>query len=422
MSFLFYGFSGLEHIIVLAGCIIWTWAFTYSNAIERHRWLLLLAISGPLGALLYYKYMTFLVVSVLGLPSETASILGASADKLLPAGVSFFTFHLVSYSIDRHRGHLHGRPSLANFILYICFFPHLVAGPILRYDNVADALRGMGRFRPKMEDWARGFGYICFGLAAKVLIADGLSEYVTPLASSAASLSPISCVYVLFAYSFQIYFDFYGYSLVAIGLATLFGFTFPQNFNRPYESLNPQDFWRRWHITLGSWIRDYIYRPLGGNSAFNRNILIVFAVCGLWHGAAWQFMIWGLYHGLLIVTYHGMKEHWDKLPALVQKSMTMFLVSAGWILFLFNFDQASAFALCLFGQASSPLVPDPETSAWGWLALVALICWTVRPESIIENSVRTMRTGWLWGASYATLFVSTLLLVDRSKAFIYFRF
>ena len=181
------------------------------------------------------------------------------------------------------------------------------------------------------------------GLAAKVLIADTLAHYLAPFVGLPATLATSTSLFVLFGYSFQIYFDFYGYSLIAIGLGRLFGFHLPDNFLRPYESLNPKDFWRRWHVSLSYWIRDYLYLPMGGNRRYHLNIAIVFTLVGLWHGARWNFVVWGLYHAGLVVVYALVARYWDRLPGLPQIALNFLLVSFGWVLFLFDFEGAAAF-------------------------------------------------------------------------------
>ncbi len=421
-SLAFYGLAGAEHVVVLLGCMAWVWVFTASDSIRGSRWRLAAAITGPLMALLYYKYLGFIIRDILP-QSLTLGWKPEIADKLLPAGISFFTFHLVAFAFDRAHGIISRQPPPAHFMLYITFFPHLVAGPILRYHEVGEALTVLNRFRPSEEHWRKAIIYFCCGLAAKVLLADGLAGFIRPLSAAVESLSPLSAFYVLIAYSFQIYFDFWGYSLMATGLACLFGFTFPLNFNHPYNALNPQDFWRRWHMTLSRWFRDYLYIPLGGNQRYIRNIIMVFMVCGMWHGAAWQFMVWGGFHGLLIVAYHLSKGHWDRLPKLVQRGLTFLLVSMGWTLFLFDFSTAWSFLHSLVGASvHSGEGPDLPVQAWAMLMVSALACFAVDVERLAASPAIDRRGGILHSLGFAAVFVLALLFIDRSGSFIYFRF
>lgn len=419
-SLIFYGMAGTEHVLLLLGCMAWVWSFTVSPAILRSRWRLAAAMIGPLVMLFYYKYLGFFVRDILP-ASLLSSFRFEIADKLLPAGISFFTFHLVAFAFDRYHGAIARQPPLPHFMLYIAFFPHLVAGPILRYHEVAPALAALGRFRPARSDWHRAITHFCCGLAAKVLLADGISTFIRPLASAVETLSRLQAAYVIFGYSFQIYFDFWGYSLMAMGLAYLFGFSFPENFNRPYSSLNPRDFWRRWHITLGRWFRDYLYIPMGGNRAHVRNILVVFMVCGLWHGAAWQFIAWGAYHGGLVVGYHLTQRWWDRCPHLAQQATTFLLVSLGWVLFQFDFSTAWRFLLSLAGQGQGS-APTLGLDAWAMMAVTFAACFLIDEKRLtairLDNSVRNIATT----AGFAFSLVLCLLMMDRSDSFIYFRF
>jgi alginate O-acetyltransferase complex protein AlgI len=422
-SLLFYAISGVEHVVVLALCVVWVWAFTGSQLICGNRLRLTLAIAGPAAALLFYKYAGFIARDVLSLSPELVATLNLTNDKLLPAGISFFTFHLIAFAIDRFRGEIDQPPTASHFGLYIAFFPHLVAGPILRYHDVAKSIENLPRFKVSEADWNRVIGYFCSGLALKVLLADGLSRQIAPLAKAPGGLEPLAALYVLIGYSFQIYFDFWGYSLMAMGLAFAFGFDFPQNFDRPYESLNPRDFWRRWHKTLGTWIRDYLYLPFGGNQHFIRNILIVFALCGLWHGAAWQFVVWGIFHGCLVVFYSITARVWDRAPILFQQFLTFTLVSLGWVLFLFDFKAARAFIGSLSGMSEGAhLLPAPSGEGWGLLLLAAFVCFFIHPERIFAATNRQGWVGYAQATGYAVVFSLAILFLDRSDSFIYFRF
>ena len=421
-SLVFYGLSGVEHAVVLAAGILWVYGVTRSDAIVGNKAWLLVAVLPPLGALTYYKYLGFIIRQFTGidgaLEGETFDMF---ANIVLPAGISFFTFQLVSFAVDRYRGDVAQVPPLHRFALYISFFPQLVAGPILRFHHVADGLDRLRNFRLTGDFSAKAIGYICFGLAVKVLIADTLSHYIAPLAADPGGLPVTAAVFVVLAYSFQIYFDFYGYSLIAIGLGALFGFTFPQNFNRPYSALNPREFWRGWHMTLSYWIRDYLYLPLGGNKAYVRNIVIIFAVAGLWHGAGWTFIVWGLFHAALVVFHHLTARWWNAAPRLLQLLFTFTLVSLGWVLFLFDFAEAKAFALSLLGGATVSQA-EPSLEMWGAVLVAALICYGLRIEKIVETVTSGQAPAMMRTAGFALLFVATLLFLDRSETFIYFRF
>ncbi|MDH3235372.1 MAG: MBOAT family protein [Alphaproteobacteria bacterium] len=420
-SFVFYGLSGLEHAIALAAGIVWVYLVSGTKGAAGNRWRLAAAIVMPALALFYYKYTGFLIASVLGIEASAGTEFSLFRDVVLPAGISFFTFQLIAFAIDRYRGDIPTVPRFGLFALYVSFFPQLVAGPILRYHEIDEPLHGLPGFRLEANAASRAIALIALGLAAKVLVADTLHHYITGWRAEPGALGSITAVYVLFAYSFQIYFDFYGYSLVAIGLGLLFGFSFPDNFRRPYEALNPRDFWRRWHRTLSYWIRDYLYIPLGGNERYRRNIVIIFAACGLWHGAGWTFVIWGLYHAVLVLGYHASAKRWDKLPRLAQIALTFVLVSAGWTLFMFDFAGIAAFARSLAGLGTASLA-GPGLEHWAFLALAAAMCFIPSFEAMARRAGDTTRASLARAGGYAFLSVAVMVFIDRSQDFIYFRF
>ena len=285
----------------------------------------------------YYKYFNFgaeqftMMWKTLGFQPLTWSSVA------LPIGISFFTFHGLSYCVDIARGRNRALRNIVDFGLYMTLFPQLVAGPIIRYHEIAQQFskRTVG-----MNDIADGASRFIWGLAKKVVIADAVAE----VANGAFGLSPgtrsFTAAWVgVLAYTVQIYFDFSGYSDMAIGLARMFGFRFPENFNRPYSAYSITDFWRRWHITLSNWFRDYLYIPLGGNTGSSTrtyvNLLIVFFATGLWHGASWTFVIWGLYHGSIMLIER--VRNWRfldqaPLPAF-NRALTLLLVAVGWVMF-----------------------------------------------------------------------------------------
>lgn len=421
-SLVFYGYAGIDHALILAMGVLWVYAATYADAIRGSRWRLTLAILGPMSALFYFKYAGFAVDS---LRLATDGVIGSSFalfdNVLLPAGISFFTFQMVAFAIDRYRGTIAVAPPLRSFALYVSFFPQLVAGPILRFDQVAGAIERLAGFAPSRRDIEAAIGFICFGLAAKVLGADALAGVMRSFVQNPAALGLDGAWFVALGYSFRIYFDFYGYSLIAIGLGRLFGFHFPDNFLRPYEALNPRDFWRRWHITLSYWIRDYLYLPLGGNRRYAVNIAIVFALCGLWHGAGWNFVAWGLYHAGLVAGYRAVGPAWDRLPALLQRALTFLLVTLGWSLFLYDFEGAAALLQSLAGFGDGTAA-SPTYGAWLLLAAVAAVCFGLHIERMALRDDRGGLRAVVYGGGLACLLFAAFVFIDRSQTFIYFRF
>jgi alginate O-acetyltransferase complex protein AlgI len=278
----------------------------------------------------------------------------------LPLGISFFTFQLVSYVIDVQRKAVKVERDLVRFASYILMFPHLIAGPIVRYADIRDEMHGD---RSKSGHVGLGVQYFVVGLCQKVLVANT----VAPLADhafglDAAKLDATNAWLGVWAYTLQIYFDFCGYSNMAIGLAFLLGFTFPKNFDFPYIAQSITDFWRRWHMSLSSWFRDYIYIPLGGNrhglAQTIRNLLIVFFLTGLWHGAAWRFIVWGLYHGaFLMLERFGLGRMLERAPRVVRHLYAVLVVMVGWVFFRADsLPQALAYlgAMASLGRFAPP--------------------------------------------------------------------
>ena len=276
--------------------------YLHSLYIESHRGTkgakvaLFSSIVINLGMLGFFKYADFFIGSINGLLGTSIPLFGVE----LPIGISFFTFQTMSYTIDVYRGEAKAERNLATFATFVCLFPQLIAGPIVRYTDISAELHNR---KHTLENVYMGIRRFVFGLAKKVLIANAMGEFCNHFRDSQASVA----FYWLYAVAFtlQIYFDFSGYSDMAIGLGRIFGFTFPENFNYPFISKSITEFWRRWHMTMGGWFRDYIYIPLGGNRCkkfrWLLNIFIVWATTGLWHGAAWNFVLWGLFFGILLV-------------------------------------------------------------------------------------------------------------------------
>jgi alginate O-acetyltransferase complex protein AlgI len=257
----------------------------------------------------------------------------------LPIGISFFTFHHLSYVVDVYRGSRPAQRSPVQFVTYIAMFPQLIAGPIVRYHEISDQL-GQSRAGRRMRDFADGFPRFALGLAKKVIIADSVAPIADAVFNAPVDQLDWRTAWIgAVAYTIQIYFDFSGYSDMAIGLGVMFGFRLPENFNRPYAATSITDFWRRWHMSLSRWFRDYVYIPLGGNqgssAATYRNLFIVFVLTGFWHGAQWTFLVWGLFHGglLIIERTTGLARLDEQRWVLARRAVTLLLVMVGWVIF-----------------------------------------------------------------------------------------
>jgi len=421
-SFLFYAVAGLEHATVLFLAITWVHVLSRYGAVIRSGWGLAITIAGPALALTYYKYSSFLLSNIVDKQSiQSGGTFSMFENVLLPAGISFFTFQLIAYAIDRYRGTLPKPVGFIDLTLYISFFPQLVAGPIVRFQQVQSAIASLSSWRPSREDIAQSIEYLVFGLAAKVLIADTLLRYQAPLIAAPGELTVDGSIYLLFSYSFRIYFDFYCYSLIAIGLGRFFGFQLPTNFDRPYSAPNPKIFWRRWHITLSYWIRDYVYLPLGGNKRYLVNIFLIFALCGLWHGAAWRFVAWGIFHAVLVIAYSLTSRWWDRMPHLVQIALSFIVVSVGWTLFLFSFEDSITFMGSLLSFGTGEIGAD-NLEMWAMLLVAAVVCFGIRIESVIGQIRQSIWSRSAYSIMLSGVAVVTLVFVETSSTFIYFRF
>ena len=278
----------------------------------------------------------------------------------------------------------------------------------------------MSTYRSTLANWNKALVFCAVGLILKAVLADSLATTILKLGTAPTELSITSAWYGVFAYSFRIYFDFFGYSLIAIGLALLFGVVLPNNFDQPYNSLNPRDFWRRWHISLSYWIRDYLYLPLGGNQRYALNIVIVFSVCGLWHGAARTFVAWGFFHAVLVAGYGFVQPAWDWLPRFLQWALTFVLVSVGWIFFQYDFAASADYFQALVGSGGTMLPLDWRDTTL--LVISAATAFFIRPQSIYEL---VHCDGWMSVSIQAVLAVMLALCIfaiQDSETFIYFRF
>lgn len=313
--------------------------YLHSLYIEKHRGTkrgktaLISSIIINIGMLAVFKYTDFLLASINSIFDLSIPMTGIK----LPIGISFFTFQTMSYTIDVYRGNVHAQKNIISLATFVCLFPQLIAGPIVRYTDINEELTSR---RSGSEDISYGIRRFIVGLSKKVFIANAMGELCSLILKSQTQTVLNSWMYAI-GYTLQIYYDFSGYSDMAIGLGRMFGFHFPENFNYPYISRSVTEFWRRWHMTLGGWFRDYLYIPLGGNRTgrikWVRNILIVWFLTGLWHGASVNFILWGLMYGILLLLE---KLFWgkilEKLPRILQTIYTMFFVIVGFVVFSFD--------------------------------------------------------------------------------------
>ncbi len=342
-SIFFYSWGAPKFIFVIIGTTfidfqIVKYLSKSQNQTKKNS-LLLFSVVLNLGLLFYFKYSNFFVENL----NSFLSVFGVQQIKwvelILPIGISFYTFETITYVVDVYRKVHKPLVNFWDYLLYIILFPKLIAGPIIRYHELADQISTRTQ-NDTIDNRLMGFYRFSIGLGKKVLIANQLgiqADYI--FSSNYSDLSTLTAWVGILAYTFQIYFDFSGYSDMAIGIAKMIGFKFPENFNNPYTSKSITEFWRRWHISLGNWMRNYLYIPLGGNKVKNKsrlffNLGLVFIVSGLWHGASWCFVIWGIYHGIfLILERIFLKKILDKLGGVLSTFFTFLLVSIGWVFF-----------------------------------------------------------------------------------------
>ena len=437
-SLVFYCWGEVRFFPVMLALIL----INYLCGLGLERWdqnptvrrvLLLIALAGSLGMLFYFKYANFVLSSLNALLGTSfASIQGIST---LPLGISFYTFQTLSYTIDVYRRDVKTEHNIIDFGAYVVMFPQLIAGPIVKYRDVSAQLH-VYKDRYNLKQIEEGMTLFTFGLAKKVLLADAVGALWTDIIGVAGSpsttyvgLDAASTALVwlgVIAYSLQLYFDFSGYSMMAIGMGKMLGFDFPQNFNYPYISRSITEFWRRWHMTLSGWFREYVYIPLGGNRRGLKrqifNLFVVELLTGIWHGANWNFICWGLYYFVLLaIEKLFLLKHLEK-GKVWPHIYTMFLVVVGWAMFVGN-DAGVGFGL-LFQRLFVPtggVSPVYFLRNYGVLLAVSVVCCTPLIEKL-WNALRR-RTVTRVATVLALLVLSTAYVVGSTNSpFLYFNF
>ena len=332
-SLLFYSWGEPKYILLMLFSIIINYFFALLLNKKKSKILLAIAIITNIGLLVFFKYMNLIIGTINSFGNSNIKELNI----LLPIGISFYTFQILSYVIDVYRGKVKVQKNIFLLGTYISFFPQLIAGPIVRYETIEKELKKRDH---TLEKFSEGLRRFIIGLGKKVIIANNVAIIADTIFNNnnISSYSYIIIIIGLFAYTIQIYFDFSGYSDMAIGLGKIFGFTFNENFNYPYSSRSITDFWTRWHISLSTWFKDYVYIPLGGNRVnklkWIRNFLIVWLLTGLWHGASWNFVLWGLFYGILLLLEKlFLHKLLDKIPKLIGWIYMFMIINFAWLLF-----------------------------------------------------------------------------------------
>jgi alginate O-acetyltransferase complex protein AlgI len=441
-SLAFYAWGEAPYVALVLGSVVFNWWVGVRIAVADDRRArgrrLALAITGNLGTLAVFKYANFAAANV----DAIAPVLGvgplAWATIPLPLGISFFTFHAISYVVDVYKRNADAQRNVPTFALYILLFPQLIAGPIIRWRDIASQLVAR---EARLADFAYGVRRFILGLGKKTLIANTLGRTADTIFALPASEMTAPVAWLgLVCYTLQIYFDFSGYSDMAIGLMRMFGFRILENFNYPYVARSIREFWRRWHISLSNWFRDYLYVPLGGNrhGAWRayRNLVIVFLLCGLWHGASWPFVLWGAWHGLFLVAERAGWERVIARNALLGHAYALAAVMGGWVLFRCDtLAHAIGYYAALLGRNDAPAALHPlgqhlnplvvATLAAGVLFATPLArwigAWRDRVASARGRGAIVLAADTVWLA-LVLVASATLLAAGTYNPFIYFRF
>lgn len=437
-SLFFYAWGAPQFIFVVILSIIFTFylvrTINNSSNIKKRKMLLFVGVFLNLGLLAYFKYANFFVENVNFFVTKLGYEPAKWVEVALPIGISFFTFQTITYILDVYRKVHSPLDKLTDYMLYIMAFPQMIAGPIVRFNTIADQIVKRDEV---IDDKLAGFYRFSIGLAKKVLIANVMAAQADQIFNgNILDLSTPNAWLGMVAYTFQIYFDFAGYSDMAIGLGKMMGFTFPENFDMPYTSRSITEFWRRWHMTLGGFMKDYLYIPLGGNKVTKRrmyfNLWVVFLISGLWHGASWNFVIWGAYHGLfLVLDKMFLIKVMNKIGGFFSTIITFIIVMIGWVLFRSEtLDFALQYIKRLFSfTLSNDFYPLPAFSVMIFVALLFAFFTSLKFGKKIKDFFFNKNTYSIKQHILLTLMTIVLLFLSVSfvvssdfNPFIYFRF
>jgi alginate O-acetyltransferase complex protein AlgI len=428
-GYVFYGFWDYRFCFLMA--------FTTLVSYSAGRWLLretrprwrrvalIVPITCDLLLLGFFKYANFGLNSVEGLARWFGRDVSVPhLNIILPVGISFYTFHTITYIVDSYRGVVRPTKNLFEFAAYVSLFSQLVAGPIVRFRQIEEDLERIGH-ADRTRWLSRGISIFVFGMVEKVILADALAAVVDPALASYTTLSTAGAWLAILGYTFQLYFDFCGYSDMAVGLGLMFGLRIPWNFNSPYRALNPSDFWQRWHISLSSCLRDYLYIPLGGNrgteARIARNLMLTMLIGGLWHGASWTFVAWGAYHGAWLVLYRRTSRQWDRIPRVLSQSLTFLGVVIGWVFF-----RATDFSM-VAGLLTRMFIPTHGDTVlfaqFFGIALAFAALW-----AMAGPNAESIHEGWTWTPARRLVVaaacgaVFAVLAGGKASPFLYFQF
>lgn len=421
-SLFFYSWWDVRNLPILLGSILVNYILAgriqQSEGKGRKAWLTA-GIVFDLGLLGYFKYTAFAVETVNSLLQTGFAV----PHIVLPLGISFFTFTQIAYLVDSYRGEVKGYTK-SGYFLFVTIFPHLIAGPILYHKDMIPQFMDERNYHINYENMNRGIVWFTLGLAKKVLIADRLAEYVGEAFSHVGALNTIDAWFASLAYTLQLYFDFSGYSEMAIGLGLMLNFRLPLNFNSPYQSTNIIEFWRRWHMTLSGFLKNYLYIPLGGNRTGHhlRNIMVTMLLAGLWHGAGWTFIFWGGLHGLYICINHLWRKSRYSLPKPAGWLMTFLAVDIALVFFRAeNFDMAFSLCCAMIGivRGNDLVSIFSRDNKIFVMSVLLVVIFSPSVSNIVE---RYFKRNWMWLCGLVIIAIYCLEKMGQESEFLYFQF
>lgn len=430
-SLFFYAWGGVGPLVLLLALLVINYFMGLCIGRFQKKIFLILAILADIGSLIVFKYLNFIIDNLESLFSALAGrpVLIYDSHIVLPIGISFFIFQIMSYVIDVYRKQVPVQKNIFRLALYIMMFPQLIAGPIVRYIEINEEIAKRTTTLEMAENGTKRF---IVGFAKKVFVANVMGNMADTVFAIPGDVNFLYAWLGIICYALQIYYDFSAYSDMAIGLGEIFGFHFSENFRYPYISSSIQEFWRRWHISLSTWFRDYVYIPLGGNRRGQKrmylNSLVVFALTGIWHGAEWQYLVWGLYHGLfLTIEKAGFKKILQKFPPALQHLYALFLVCIGWVFFrAVNISAAFGYLRNMFTPSLVGLRADLLTNFTGffWFIFLLAIIFSMPVKEVIADRVKILQNKTLSEVLHLMLFaISVIYLSGLSyNPFIYFKF
>lgn len=431
-SLVFYAWGGVKYLLLLLGLVVINYVSGLLIYYTRYKkTFLALGLMADVLNLLFFKYLNFIIDNVESAVQHfgNAEFTFGLAQIALPIGISFFTFQIMSYLVDVYRNEVPAQKNIAWLTLYIMMFPQLIAGPIVRYSDVNNEIACRKTTLDMVE---KGIKRFIIGFAKKVFIANCMGAMADAVFAIKGEFNSLYAWLGAISYSMQIFFDFSAYSDMAIGLGLIFGFHFNENFEYPYISTSIQEFWRRWHISLSTWFRDYVYIPLGGNRKGKIrtyiNLSIVFLLTGIWHGAAWQFIVWGLFHGLfMLIERAGLGKLLKKIPAFFAHIYTLLIIIVGWVFFRAdNLTKALAFLKNMFSfnfkQFTNEATVTQATHLFWVVGVIAILASTPLFKKLGQTKLAQVK--WIGYVGYLLLMIITVIYLSglTYNPFIYFKF